>query len=80
MTEEIFCAWIYLEALDSAFEEHEERRVGVGSLPLPKNGFGLQQACLRVCGVQSKERLHDCVVPQEGQAVRNTHTHTHVQS
>lgn len=68
------CVWgclcvAHLKTLDSAFKEHEERRVGVSGLSLSKNGFGLRQAGVGVAVIQGEEGLHYCVVPQEGQAV-----------
>jgi len=65
---------LYLEALNSAFEKHEEGRVRIDSLPLLKNGFGFSQACLCVCAIQSKEGLHNRVVPQQSQAVKRAQT------
>lgn len=60
----------HLQALHSALEEHEEGGVWVDSLPLSQDGLGLRQTRLRVGAVQGEEGLHDRVVPQEGQAVR----------
>lgn len=59
---------MYLKALNSAFEEHEEGGVWINGLPLVKDGLGFLQAPPSVRAVQSKEWLHDRVVPQEGQA------------
>lgn len=59
---------IYLKALNSAFEEHKEGGVWINGLSFLKNGLGFLQAPPGVCPIQSKERLHYCVVPQEGQA------------
>lgn len=70
----ILLVYVYLEALNSAFKEHEEGGVWINSLPLLKNRFGFQQASLCVCVVQSKEWLHYRVVPQEGQTVRTAQT------
>lgn len=67
-------ACVYLEALDSAFEEHEEGGVRVDSLPLFQDGFGLRKARLCVGAIQGEERLHYRVVPQEGQAERQAQT------
>jgi len=61
---------IHLEALDSAFEEHEEGGVWIDGLPLLKDGLGFPQAGLRLRAVQGEEGLHHRVIPQEGQAVR----------
>lgn len=67
-------ASVYLKALDSAFEEHEEGGVWINGLSFLKDGLGFLQAPLGVGAIQSKEGLHYCVVPQEGQAERSTET------
>lgn len=67
-------AGVYLKALNSAFEEHEEGGVWINGLSLLEDGLGFVQPPLGVCAIQSKEGLHYCVVPQEGQAERSTET------
>lgn len=63
-----FCP--YLQALNSAFEEREEGGVWIDGLSLFKDRFGFCKACECVWAIQSEERLHHCVVPQQGQAAR----------
>lgn len=60
---------IHLKALNSAFKEHKEGGVWINGLSFLKNGLGFLQTPPSVSAIQSKERLHYRVVPQEGEPV-----------
>lgn len=68
----------YLQPLDPSLKEDEEGRVGVNHRLSLQNSLGLQQPLVCVGAIQSKERQHYCVVPQEGQPEQHNSRFTSV--